>query len=199
MLPLLSNRRYSELLARTREWMSGFDDTHDFNHVVKVCENAFKILNDIHLSYDQDIIIYSAILHDVCDHKYPNSISVEVRDNFIIESLGIEKARKVKLIIDNVSYSKESKGLCDKIEDEDTAFYLDVIRDADRLEALGSEGLRRCIEFTRLRGGKVPEDVVAHCHDKLLKLADHYIKTIPGKRMAAPLHQEILAYVQANS
>ena len=59
-----------------------------------------------------------------------------------------------------------------------------ALRDADRLEAIGPEGIRRCQVFTESRGGKVPEDVVVHCHEKLLRLYnEHFICTEEGRRL----------------
>ena len=42
------------------------------------------------------------------------------------------------------------------------------------------------------------KEVVKHCHEKLLHLLPEYIRTEPGKRLAAPLHQEIVTWVTIN-
>ena len=45
----------------------------------------------------------------------------------------------------------------------------------------------------------LPNDVIIHvinhCHEKLLKLKDYFIVTPYVKKLAEPLHQEILDYV----
>ena len=75
-----------------------------------------------------------------------------------------------------------------------------AVSDADRLEALGQVGLERCIEFTKARNGIVPDDVVTHCHEKLLRLLpENFIKTQLGKSMAVPLHDVIVDYVKLNT
>ena len=156
--------------------------------------------------YDVELITYAALLHDVRDHKYPESITKEDMDKFIYESLGKERGDLVNLIIENVSFSKEDKLRKAKngqtISDEvptDLHPYLIALRDADRLEAIGQEGIRRCQVFTETHGGKVPEDVVSHCHEKLLRLYnEHFIKTEEGRRLAIPLHEEIVQYVKVN-
>ena len=77
--------------------------------------------------------------------------------------------------------------------------YLAVLRDADRLEAIGQIGIDRCIAYSVSIGRKIPDDVVVHCHEKLLRLYDeHFIVTEEGRRLAAPLHQIIVDYVKAN-
>ena len=94
----------------------------------------------------------AALLHDVCDHKYSNSIKREDLDSFIYQCVGEDKGRDVIFIIDNVSFSKEEKirkGLAQPIPIPDQLkLYLDIVRDADRLEAIGEIGIERCIAYS---------------------------------------------------
>ena len=110
----------------------------------------------------------------MCDHKYPESIPRAELDAFIVKQLGQEKAQDVIFLIDNVSFSKEDKvrkGLAPEVPVPDhLKVYLDVLRDADRLEAIGQVGIDRCIAYSNAIGRKVPEEVVEHCHEKLLRL-----------------------------
>ena len=104
-------------------------------------------------------------------------------------------------IIHNVSFSKEDKvrkGLAPAVEvPERLKLYLDAVRDADRLEAIGDIGIERCIEYSKSIGRKIPEEVVEHCHEKLLRLyEEHFIVTEEGRKMAVPLHQIIVDYVK---
>ena len=59
-------------------------------------------------------------------------------------------------LIENLSFSKEDKqrkGLSPKVEiPSHLKSYLDCLRDADRLEAIGDVGLLRCIEFCKAKG-----------------------------------------------
>jgi hypothetical protein len=101
-------------------------------------------------------------------------------------------------IIDNVSYSKEVKGLRQNLGHIDNR-HLDAVSDADRIESLGQEGINRCIEYTKVVGGQVPKDVVVHCHDKLLKLLPGgFFKTRRGRQLAIPLHEIVQNYVDGN-
>jgi hypothetical protein len=85
--------------------------------------------------------MHAALLHDVCDHKYPQSIPRASLDAYILAQLGEAKARDVCFLIDNVSFSKEDKVRKGLAKAEETPKhlerYLAVLRDADRLEAIG--------------------------------------------------------------
>ena len=92
------------------------------------------------------------MLHDVRDHKYPESISELEMNEFVHGSLGKDRGDQVLLIIENVSFSKEDKlrkategklRIAENVP-SDLHPYLIALRDADRLEAIGPEGIRRC-------------------------------------------------------
>lgn len=176
-----------------------FDSSHNHEHAQAVYGNALRIIEEDKFIVDNDIIELAAKLHDVRDHKYKHSISEEKLADFIMQTTNnILKTSRILKIIDNISYSKEVKGKREKLQFPDD-IYLDIISDADRLEAIGKIGIERCITYTKEIGGKIPEDVVKHCHEKLLRLYnDNFIKTKAGRRMAEPLHNEIVEYVKNN-
>lgn len=53
-----------------------FDSSHDINHAKAVYKSTLQILDYDKEDYDIEIATYSSLLHDICDHKYPNSISM---------------------------------------------------------------------------------------------------------------------------
>jgi hypothetical protein len=99
-------------------------------------------------------------------------------------------------LIDNISFSKEKKNGKIKAFDYPYNLYRDAISDADKLEALGIRGIDRCIAYTESHGGKVPDDVIQHCNDKLFILADQYIRTNLGKEYAKILETEMREYLR---
>jgi uncharacterized protein len=184
-----------ELLKFVREHTNHFDASHDINHAIAVYQNAVLISKEELPDYDDDILQYACLLHDVCDRKYANTLPRVELHEYIHQQLCDEKAQVVIDAIDNMSFSQEVKGLRKKLGTP----YKDIVSDADKLEALGEGGLERCIVFTEEIGGNIPSDVVKHCHEKRLKLKDFYIRTNTGKAMAESLHEFIANYVHIMS
>lgn len=185
---------FEKLIEFVKINTSTYDESHDFNHALSVFENCKKIIeleSEILFEIDWNLIAYTALLHDVCDHKYVSCITKEDLFKFVEENLGSDKATQVLSIIDNISYSKEAKGKLVKLE-EPYETYRNIISDADKIEALGEVGLKRCIQFSNAHNG----NVVEHCHEKLLRLLpDGFIRTSGGKQLAVAGHEYILNYV----
>lgn len=168
-----------------------FDDSHNYNHAEKVAQNA----NIIMLHYDHqspvitDLVPIVAWLHDVCDHKYPESIKEEELIEFIDSIIPEERDNIIK-IINNISWSKERK--CQREQFQyPYNMILDIVSDADRLEAIGKVGMERCIAFGKAKNPGL-EKVAQHCEEKLLLLyPKRYIKTNKGREMALPLHEYV--------
>ena len=111
-------------------------------------------------------VLYLALLHDVCDHKYPQSIPRKELSNWIINNIDKGSANLIDNFIDKVSFSKQQKsGDMSKVHS-----VLEAVRDGDRAEAIGEIGIARCEQFSRILGHKVPENIVVHAYDKLLRL-----------------------------
>jgi len=197
MTSIKTNDKYNVVINFVKEATKHFDESHDVIHAICVYNNTMNIMNSMKndFNFDYDIVMMASLLHDVCYHKYPNSITRNELEAFILSQVSKEKVKIILDIIDNISYSKEMKGQLVELKSPYNT-YRDVISDADKIEALGQVGINRCITFTKQRGGKVPEDVIAHCHEKLLKLLpEGFIRTEEGKRMAKPFHDEIVEYV----
>lgn len=172
-----------KVLSFVQENTKIFDESHDWHHAIKVAYNSTKILNNKH-------VLYLALLHDVCDHKYPNSIPRSDLSRFIKDNLGSYIV--IDGMIDQISFS--SQKTFDPVDP-----ILEAVRDGDRLEALGEIGINRCITIVKLRNKIVPDDVIVHCYEKLLRLLpEKYISSESGRRTAIPLHNDIVRYVRTN-
>lgn len=188
-----------------RESTSPFDASHDYSHAVEVTELALKIADAMDLSCaDQRLVYLASMVHDVVDHKYKDkSISEDERDWFVRAVVSCNDAELVVDIVDNISFSKEKKNRCLPDLGKRGNMLRNIVSDADKLTALGLKGIERCKEYTKMiKPGQTNHyykmHVISHCHEKLLGLSD-YIYTDEGKRLAAPLQQELADWVIDNS
>lgn len=203
--------------------------SHNHVHMQQVTESALLIFNmelNNNNNNDQDKIqsqqqqlqekllrriIHVGMLHDVADHKYeatPGELSAKV-SQFVATQFatdGKEEQDNCMKAIEAISFSKEKKfgkRWFEKTLDPEWIFVRDVVSDADKLYAIGVEGLTRCwiygIELTAKAGNPVERDVkwhtdrvVEHGDEKLLHLKDDYIVTKSGKVLAETRHQDMV-------
>ncbi|CAE7946475.1 unnamed protein product, partial [Symbiodinium sp. KB8] len=150
----------SQILEFVVKHTAAFDASHNHEHAVAVTRNAVALLDHPH-------VVYLALLHDVCDHKYPDSLPRKDLTTFMHKILDASTASKLDAYIDQVSFSKQRTtpdphAVVDPV--------LTAVRDGDRMEAIGEIGIERCETFIKAKGGKLPQDFVAHAQDKLLRL-----------------------------
>jgi HD superfamily phosphodiesterase len=155
-------------------------------------------------------IVRVAMLHDVADHKYDveGTLTPRVRE-FVSTLYGLDGADEAGLAwasIDAVSFSKEKKrGMRYFVEALGPRWtsIRDIVSDADKLLAIGEDGLQRCwnfqlemmhakgVDIAKITPASITTDVVEHAHDKLLRLSTEYVVTPSGKFLAAPKHAEM--------
>lgn len=176
------------VLDFVKENTKHFDASHDYDHALNVASNAVKTSR-------QDDVMFLALLHDVCDHKYPESIPREELTGWINENL--TRYSYIDYLIDKVSFSYHKKNRHEKLPSCHQQI-LDIVRDADRgAEALGYRGIQR-LELYSERIGRSEEDCIKHCFEKLLKLIpDGYIKNITKEYVEN--HNIIVNYVNQKS
>lgn len=194
--------------------------THGLQHMESVTQQALLLaalegIVDVSLLRDITII---AMLHDVADHKYDFDGQLESRVKTFLASIALqpEDAASMWAAISAVSYSKEKKKGFRYFESElDPHWTLvrDVVSDADKLLAIGEDGLIRCWAYQhelyeqrqQSGSGNLPPitpaslvaDVVQHCHDKLFLLKDKFMVTRAGKFLAEPKQREMETVVAA--
>ncbi|WP_405208631.1 HD domain-containing protein [Aquimarina sp. LLG6339-5] len=175
---------------------------HDWFHI----ERVFKTSKTIAESEEVDVFIVSlgALLHDIADSKFHNgdeTVGPKVARNFL-ESLQLEKdiINHVVLIIENISF----KG--GNTEQKFTSPELNVIQDADRLDAIGAIGIARCFNYGGFKDRTLYDPEIApnlnmtkeeyknstaptinHFYEKLLLLKDR-MNTETGREMAEKRH-----------
>lgn len=187
-----------------KAYMSKYDSSHDYSHVLRVLTLSQQILaatqrSSPHTLYNSTLVTLLALLHDVGDKKYltsPSSIGVGPAEEFLISAgCAPDLAATVQELVSNVSYSHErqnpervARAIAEHPE-------LAIVQDADRLDAIGAVGIGRAFTFG---ASKRPDQgmgtVLDHFEDKLVKLASE-MKTVEGKRLGRERGERIAVFM----
>ena len=185
-----------------KEKVKNYDAGHDWWHIERVWRNA-QYINQFEQG-DAFIIDLAALLHDIADAKFFNgdeNIGPELAKEYLKTNLiDLRVIEQVGQIIENMSFRK-SLGLVEFHSNE-----LDIVQDADRLDAIGAIGIARAFTYggyknRELYNPEMPplttisqEDykkstspTINHFYEKLLLLKDK-MNTMTGKRLAAERH-----------
>jgi uncharacterized protein len=186
------------------EYMKKYDYSHDFNHVIRVKNMAIKISETERISnVDLYEIILGALTHDICDSKY-----CDTNDN---QELTLRQFFKDKLhdkdVLDNVVYiacnislSKQCEQ-CNECNECDSELFIRnkykifCVRDADRLDSLGSIGISRYFIFGIIKNNSTIEDIVRNLENRTEKLINS-IHTDYGKKIAENKHNLIKLFLE---
>ena len=151
---------------------------HDTTHTLRVYENAMNIASSE--DCDKEIVALAALLHDADDHKLFDTKDLSNARAFL-RSAGIsgDKEEKICRVISEVSFSANRDRAPSSIEAM-------IVRDADRLDAMGAIGVARTFAYGGLHRRKL-SDSVEHFREKLLLLKD-MMTTDMGREMAEKRH-----------
>jgi len=199
-------------IAFVKETLKGAEGGHDWFHIERVFNNAKLIAKD-EGPIDAFVISLGALLHDIADSKFYNGD----------ETIGPEKARiflesehvseSVIIHIENIINYISFKSSLEKGE-EFSSPELDVVQDADRLDAIGAIGIARCFNYggfknRELYNPEIPPNLhmtkeeykhsssptINHFYEKLLLLKDT-LNTKTGKRIASDRHQYMEQFLE---
>lgn len=193
-----------ELIEKVRGIYEGFDASHDFQHIERVYQNALAILHT-EPDADEEVVKIAVLLHDVSDKKYTDS--KEQEEKLIAElQMSEEKKQHIRDCIAQVSFNGGN-------ELEATSIEAKIVRDADRLDAIGAVGIARTFAFGGAKGRKLYDEAeeartemseeeyrskntssVTHFYEKLLLLKD-LMTTNKGKQMAEDRHQFMVSFL----
>ena len=151
---------------------------HDMTHTLRVYENAMKIASSE--DCDIKIVALAALLHDADDHKLFETKGLSNARTFLrANGISGDKEEEILKVISEVSFSKNRDSRPSSIEAM-------IVRDADRLDAMGAIGVARTFAYGGFHGRKL-SDSVEHFHEKLLLLKD-MMTTDMGREMAEKRH-----------
>jgi len=206
---MTQNQQVNKTIAFVKETLAGAEGGHDWFHIERVYKNALIIAKSE--KADEFIVSLGALLHDIADSKFHSgdeTIGPKIAREFLfkinVDSTIIEHIVK---IIENVSF---------KGGNETQKFVspeLNVIQDADRLDAIGAIGIARCFNYGGFKNRPLynPDikpnlnmskeeyktsnaPTINHFYEKLLLLKDR-MHTKTGKAMALERHNFMLKFL----
>lgn len=182
-----------------------FDASHDIQHVLRVRDNAMRILRNeqaieaasLTAKSDPLVVHLAALLHDVDDKKYRSAATNATAEPQVIKFMNTvapDIASKVYEIVEGVSYSSEIKDPRKVVALIKRYPELAIVQDADRLDAIGAIGIGRCFTFGGARGTSGMGNAIVHFEEKLMKL-ESMMKTETGQAMAAERTRRIREFM----
>jgi len=207
-----SSQEYHIQLTATfiEEKLKGAESGHDWWHILRVWNNTKLILKEE--DADAYVCELTALLHDIADSKFhggDESIGPKVAGEFLASiDVDADTIEHVQNIILNMSF-KASLGEVHFHSKE-----LEVVQDADRLDAIGAIGIARAFNYGGFKNREIhnPEipfienqskeayksttaPTINHFYEKLLLLKDK-MNTQTAKKIAAGRHAHMELFLQ---
>ena len=193
----------SKTISFVKEKLENAEGGHDWFHIERVFKNAVLISkNEV---CDVTVVKLGALLHDIADSKFHDgdeTVGPRIAREFLeSENVDEEIIMHVVNIIENISY----KG--GNFEKKFSSIELDVVQDADRLDAIGAIGIARTFNYGGFKNRALYDPNIApnssmtkeeykkndsptlnHFYEKLLLLKDK-MNTQTGKQIAQERHR----------
>ncbi|MGL4584924.1 MAG: HD domain-containing protein [Flavobacterium sp.] len=198
------DKRIDQVILYVKKELQQAESGHDWFHIERVYRNALNIVEG---EGEVDLVVVKliALLHDIADSKFHGGD----------ETVGPTKARK---LLEELSYDRDTiehvvKGI-ENISFKGGNFNqvfrskeLDIVQDADRLDAIGAIGVARSFNYggyknTLMYDPKIEPKLgmskeeyknnvgttINHFYEKLLRLKD-LMNTDTGRQLAEGRHK----------
>ncbi|MAU14852.1 MAG: phosphohydrolase [Muricauda sp.] len=205
------DRLVENTIAFVKQELENAEGGHDWFHIERVFNTSKLILKNEQA--DPLIVQLAALLHDIADPKFHNgdeNIGPDIARTFLeSQAVNEEVIDHVVLIIKHMSF----KNSLDKSKDSFTSKELQIVQDADRLDAIGAVGIARAFNYggfknRELYNPDVPPNLtmskeeyktskaptINHFYEKLLLLKDK-MNTTTGRKLAEERHEFMLLYL----
>ncbi|MGJ1264587.1 HD domain-containing protein [Sphingobacterium spiritivorum] len=204
------NNIIEKTVAFVKKSLEQAESGHDWWHIQRVWNNTRMILQ--HEEADELICELTALLHDIADSKFHNgdeTIGPRIAGEFLSsEGVDPQIVEQVQAIILNMSF-KASLG-----ERNFHSKELEIVQDADRLDAIGAIGIARAFTYGGFKNReihnpnipvmenmdkeaykKTTAPTINHFYEKLLLLKDK-MNTPTAKKMAEGRHQYMEQFLE---
>ena len=192
-----------------KEKLEGAEAGHDWFHIERVWKLSKKIAEKE--GGNLEVIELSALLHDIADPKFHNgdeTLALKISKDFLEEiHIEGELIEQVLFVIKNISFKNRAEA------PENPPLELQIVQDADRLDAIGAIGIARTFNFGGFKNNLMyhPEikpnlgmnkkeykksngTTINHFYEKLLLLKD-LMNTETAKKIASERHNFMLQFL----
>ena len=192
-----------------KEKLEGAEAGHDWFHIERVWKLSKKIAEQE--GGNLEVIELSALLHDIADPKFHNgdeTLALKISQNFLEEiHVNAKLIEQVLFVIKNISFKNRAEA------PENPPLELQIVQDADRLDAIGAIGIARTFNFGGFKNNLMyhPEikpnlgmnkeeykksngTTINHFYEKLLLLKD-LMNTETAKKIASERHDFMLQFL----
>lgn len=186
-----------------KQQLENAEGGHDWFHIERVYKNSILIAQEE--DCDLTVVKLGALLHDIADSKFHDgdeTIGPKTARTFLeSENVFEETINHVINIIENISF----KG--GNFENKFSSKELEIVQDADRLDAIGAIGIARTFNYGGFKNRALYDPSIApnlnmskeeyknsnsptlnHFYEKLLLLKDK-MNTATGKKIALERHK----------
>lgn len=197
-------------IAFVKKQLQNAEGGHDWFHIERVYKNTLLIAKD----EECNILVcqLAALLHDIADSKFhdgdetvgPRTARLFLEENQVSEEI----ITHVIKIIENISF----KG--GNFEKQFSSKELEIVQDADRLDAIGAIGIARTFNYGGFKNNSMhdPDQLpklnmtkneyknhkgttINHFYEKLLLLKD-LMNTETGKQIAQKRHEYMEGFLE---
>ncbi len=203
------NEHIEKTINFVKEKLEGAEAGHDWFHIERVWKLSKKISEKE--GGNLEIIELSALLHDIADPKFHNgdeTLAIKISSEFL-KSIKVEES-----IINQVLYNIENISFKNRKEShQNPSLELQIVQDADRLDAIGAIGIARTFNFGGFKNNlmyhpdiqpklnmskeeykKSNGTTINHFYEKLLLLKD-LMNTKTAKKIASERHDFMLKFL----
>ncbi|QDP85969.1 HD domain-containing protein [Chryseobacterium sp. SNU WT5] len=205
----MSQNLIQNTISFVKEKLEGAEAGHDWFHIERVWKLSKKIAELE--TCDLEVVELSALLHDIADPKFhggDETLALKISQEFLeSENAEPQIIEQVLFIIKNISF--KNRGEMPAI----LPVELQIVQDADRLDAIGAIGIARTFNFGGFKNNLMYDPEISpklnqtkneykksngmtinHFYEKLLLLKD-LMNTKEAKKIAEQRHQFMLEFL----
>lgn len=203
------NDKIIQTISFVKEKLEGAEAGHDWFHIERVWKLSKKIASTENCNLE--VVELAALLHDIADPKFHDgdeTLALTISQEFLQKiEVPQEIISQVLEVIKNISFKNRAE-VSDKKSIE-----LQIVQDADRLDAIGAIGIARTFNFGGFKNNlmyhpdiepklnmskeeykKSNGTTINHFYEKLLLLKD-LMNTEEGRNIAQERHDFMLVFL----